>query len=645
MAASASDRFQKVGMSTATTLSAPGYTIGNTSITVASTTNWPTDTGVTFAIDEVETVDGQEVRVAGTYNIFRGTVASATSITNLTYVGGDANRNYSAGASTRVYILVSYAQMNRLIDGILVEHNQDGTHDEALITSRTEDTNPDPDADYLLSYDASATALKKVKMNNLAGSGTGWNANVLPAPDTVTYNGNRSYDLVFNSTDLTSTVSNGMRLKTTRTVAAHTQVTALSGTKYWSKATPNKFSFTDDWAFDVVIKPTSYALGTIVSCYNGTSGWAVRMNASGQIQVIGYNAGAANFSQNASYQSVPLNRETRISGQLDMSAFTNTSTTSYIMFDGVEVPSLVSRGGTNPTALVQAGNLNVGAENGGTNPFQGNISQLAIFSAKVTQATMRTYHGQTYSGSETNLASAYSFNGVATDLNTTTPNDLTAQNSAGYATGGTFGVNGTSSTIDYAVITANSFSTNTTLTVQVPEGCTIPTSGGVSAVAYSTQDCPYGFPRAKTKWQIIEKNKAGASKSTAASGTWINTGSNTGDFGNITIPTGSWNVTISTQIAASTTTSGPVSAQATLSSTNSTASNPEFTAMTADRGTISTSITAADMLTKSAPLDLTTATVYYRNLRTIDSNNSTLLLDSSSTTGCESSIVCDFNYV
>lgn len=137
MAASASDRFQKVGMSTATTLSAPGYTIGNTSITVASTTNWPTDTGVTFAVDEVETVDGQEVRVAGTYNIFRGTVASATSITNLTYVGGDANKNYSAGASTRVYILVSYAQVNRMIDGILVEHNQDGTHSAVTATSVT----------------------------------------------------------------------------------------------------------------------------------------------------------------------------------------------------------------------------------------------------------------------------------------------------------------------------------------------------------------------------------------------------------------------------------------------------------------------------------------------------------------------------
>lgn len=124
MAAAATDYFQKVAMSTATTLSSPGYTTGATSINVGSTSNWPTDTGITFAIDEI---DSAGLRVSGSYNVFRGTVNTATQITNITYVGGDANRNYSAGATTRVYILVSYAQMNRMIDGLLVAHDQDGT--------------------------------------------------------------------------------------------------------------------------------------------------------------------------------------------------------------------------------------------------------------------------------------------------------------------------------------------------------------------------------------------------------------------------------------------------------------------------------------------------------------------------------------
>ena len=122
--ASANDFFHKVGRSTATTLSSPGYTTGDTSINVASTTNWPSDTGVTFAIDEV---DGDGLRVANSYNVFRGNVAGGTQIDEVVYVGGDANRNYSAGVTTRVYILVSSFRDNRFTDGVLVSHEQDGT--------------------------------------------------------------------------------------------------------------------------------------------------------------------------------------------------------------------------------------------------------------------------------------------------------------------------------------------------------------------------------------------------------------------------------------------------------------------------------------------------------------------------------------
>lgn len=120
----ASDYFQKVGRGTATTLSAPGYTIGNTSINVGSTANWGDETGVTFAIDEV---DSDGVRVEGTYNVFRGVVSSATQVSDLTYVGGDPNRDYTAGATTRVYVTVSSYRENRVVDGLLVSHDQDGT--------------------------------------------------------------------------------------------------------------------------------------------------------------------------------------------------------------------------------------------------------------------------------------------------------------------------------------------------------------------------------------------------------------------------------------------------------------------------------------------------------------------------------------
>jgi hypothetical protein len=325
-----------------------------------------------------------------------------------------------------------------------------------------------------------------------------WNA-LGYTPSSVTALGNRSYSLLYSNVDLSATLSAGMRQQTTRTVAAPTKCTSLNGTtQYYSKSSPNKLTFTDDFVVSAWVKASSYAQGMIVSRYNGTSGWYIQMLATGQIQIAGLNAGAANNSTATSYQSIPLNKWVHITGQLDMSTFTATTTTSYIMIDGVDVPSTVARSGTNPTALIQAGNLEVGSWNGGLLPFAGKIAQVAIYNAKVTQATILASMNQKLAGTETSLASAYSFDGVITDLNTTTPNDLTANGSAvATSADSPFGgqADGTiSSTLDYAEITSVAFSTNTTVVVKAPEGNTIPTSGGVSSVVYSSNAAPFGWP-------------------------------------------------------------------------------------------------------------------------------------------------------
>lgn len=123
--ANATDFFVKVGNpGSATTLNG-NYTVGDTTVTVTSTTNWPTDTGIVFAID---TIGADGLRVDGTYNTYQGTVASPTSITNVSHISGSGtDRNYTAGATTRVYIIVASEIQNRLVDGLLVSHDQDGT--------------------------------------------------------------------------------------------------------------------------------------------------------------------------------------------------------------------------------------------------------------------------------------------------------------------------------------------------------------------------------------------------------------------------------------------------------------------------------------------------------------------------------------
>lgn len=492
MSAAATDKFLKTGLpGTAASLAAPGYTIGDSSITISSSTDWPTDTGVVFGIDVAEIVNSQEVRMDGSYCVFSGVVTSGTVISNLSLEYGTP-QNYAAGALTRVYITISTIHNERLIDGILAEHKQTGAHSDVHADTVTV---------------TGVTTLDDVVIGgNLTIAGNtdaaGWSP-LGATPNTITDNGNGSYSVVFNSVDITSTVSRGMPLKFTRTVSAPTQCASLNGSnQYFSKSGPAGTAFTDDFVVSAWVKLSSYNPGSIISRYNGTSGFDFSINGNGQVQLIGFNASSSNFSQVASYCAIPLNEWVHVAAQLDMSSFTATSTTSYVMVSGADVSAAVTRGGTNPTALVQAGNLEVGGRNGGLLPFPGKIAQVALFSAKVTQATVRSYRSQTFAGTETSLISAYSLNNSLSDLNANA-NNLTAQNSAATTnadspfTQDDGGV--PSGTTDFGKVVDKTFSTNTTLVVYAPEGCAIPTSGGISSIRYSPHKSPFGYPQRSTE--------------------------------------------------------------------------------------------------------------------------------------------------
>lgn len=387
--------------------------------------------------------------------------------------------------------------------------------------------------------DASITPQKLTNFGSLSWSGVGY------TPNTVTYNGNRSYDLVFNSNDLTSYISAGMRLRTTRTAAAPNQCTSLNGTtQYFSKTSPAGMTFTNNFVVSAWIKLNNYpaSAGAIVSRFDGTNGYQMTVNSSGQLTVTAFKGGAGNGFNVISYQSVPLNKWVHVAVQTDMTSTTNSATVNYVMIDGVDVPAQCTRAGTNPTDFTQAGSLLVGATNSTTPAsfFPGKIAQAAIFNAKVTQSTIRGYYSQGLVGTETSLISAYSLSNSVNDLNTTNANNLTANGSATTTNADSpFGgqADGTiSTTLDYAIIQKASFSTNTTLTVQVPEGCTIPTTGGVSAVSYSIQKAPYQMPVQEDKWTIQYLQYVGLSFG-GTHNTW-NAGTTTATT--ITMPVGSW---------------------------------------------------------------------------------------------------------
>lgn len=161
MSAASTDYFTKVSQpGGATSLAAPGHTIAGTSISVDSTSLWPTDTGVIFAIDTVTiSAGGAEVRDANSYTVWEGVVSSATTITSMVLRYG-TDQNYPAGSTTRVYILPTASRENRMVDGLLIAHNEDGTLKNNAVTSAAQIT------DGIIGDAEMATAVKPVTLFN-----------------------------------------------------------------------------------------------------------------------------------------------------------------------------------------------------------------------------------------------------------------------------------------------------------------------------------------------------------------------------------------------------------------------------------------------------------------------------------------------
>jgi hypothetical protein len=216
---------------------------------------------------------------------------------------------------------------------------------------------------------------------------------------------------------------------------------------------------------------------------------------------------------------------------------------ALLYIDGVLVPSATTVTGT-ATALVQGTTaLVVGAEkSAGTNPFDGKIAQAAVYSAVLSAATIRAAMNQTLTGSETSLVSAYKLD-QASGLNdlSANANNLTAQGSPTYTSDTPFtnavtGTSVTAGTTNYGIIMAQTFSTNTTYTIQIPEGETLPTTGGIGTVSYSTQKTPYGFPGARDKWRIESLYNTQTSAASSATTTYNTMGAA------ITVPVGTYSL-------------------------------------------------------------------------------------------------------
>lgn len=562
------DYFKKARRKFSTTVAAGGISSSGTTLPLISTTGLDTDTAVVVVVD------------AGTASeeVIVGVVSGSNLISCLRGLEGTTGVEHLVNAVVTMYFTETH--WDSLINGILVSLGQDGIlRDNIVSTTKLVD---------------SSVTTPKLSAELQKGWENAYGTSTFPAPNTITALGNRSYSVVFNSVDLTGAVSNGMRLKLTRTVAAPTQCTSLNGTtQYYNKATPTGMGATDNITVSAWIELAAYSASVqvITSRANGsTDGWNFYLNPSGQVILSGARAADDLVT---SYQSVPVGKWVHVAASIN-----SAGAAGAIYFDGVLVPSTFTNN-ANAGFLTPTADFRIGAGTGGTLFFGGKIAQVAVYSAVISQATILASMNQTLTGAETSLNSAYSFNNSINDLSANA-NNLTANGSAVATNADSpFGgqADGTiNSTTEYGIVTKTAFSTNTTLTVQVPEGCAIPTSGGVSTVSYSTQKSPYGFPGQKDKWRL----RAISRVLTTQAAPTVNVLYQTGGL-QVGVPVGEWTVGYNATVLGDKAVAGSVETKATLTATNltederllttTTAANPINNLMANQNAALSKSVT------------------------------------------------------
>lgn len=413
----------------------------------------------------------------------------------------------------------------------------------------------------------------------------------------VTALGNRSYTTTFASSPA-AYLSTGMRVKLTRTVAAPTQCTSLNGTtQFYNKTTATNMAMTDNITVSAWIKLTAYSASVqvIASRANGTTdGWNFYLNPAGQVILSGARA-ADDLVTSA--QSVPLGKWIHVAASIN-----SAGTAGAVYFDGVLVPSTFTNN-ANAGFLTPTADFRIGAGTAGTLFFGGKIAQVAVYNAVISAATILASINQTLVGTETNLVSAYSFNASINDLNGTNANNLTANGSAvatsadsPYAQGSTTGL------LEYGIVTAVS---GATVTTQVPEGSALPTSGGISAVSYSTQATPYGFPRQKGKWRLMAISKVISTQAAPTVGVLYQTGNL-----QLGVPTGEWTTGYIAGVLGDKGVAGAIETKAFLTATNTT----EDEKLLSTSASLNAGSNIMGTLSASLSKTLATLTTHYLNI-------------------------------
>jgi hypothetical protein len=138
-----------------TTTTSGSVASGATTVGLASVGGYTNGQPAVFVIDPSDATKKQT---------FTGIIdTGGVQVTSVVWTAG-TNQTHALGATVVDYATATHIAM--ISKGIQVEHSQSGVHATTLVTSRTEDTSP-VTGDFVLTYDTSATALKKVQLGNI----------------------------------------------------------------------------------------------------------------------------------------------------------------------------------------------------------------------------------------------------------------------------------------------------------------------------------------------------------------------------------------------------------------------------------------------------------------------------------------------
>ena len=164
----------------------------------------------------------------------------------------------------------------------------------------------------------------------------------------------------------------------------------------------------------------------------------------------------------------------------------------------------------------------------------------------------------------------------------------------------------TQTTVKYFIVTAVA---DTVLTVYGGTDYTL-VNAAISAISYSTQKAPLGFPLNPTKWTVEVTDVTARSQATPTANVWYNLGSIT-----ISLPIGLWDVGYSVCIASDITSGTVVNSRATLSTANNSESDVDLTGRVTFGGATGALVIGVTIVREKI-LAIAAKTSYYLNTST-----------------------------